>query len=106
VIQDVQRTCLSSGRPSGALRRLRHPLRGHLRRNAFWNPGDEPVRFLELITPGGFEEYFAELEPILGVAGPPHIPGLMAVQARYALSMDMASMPLLIAEHGLADLAA
>jgi quercetin dioxygenase-like cupin family protein len=69
--------------------------------HAFWNPGDEPVRFLELITPGGFEEYFAELEPILGAGGPPDIPALMAVQARYALSMDMASMPRLIGEHGL-----
>jgi quercetin dioxygenase-like cupin family protein len=71
--------------------------------HAFWNPGDEPLRFLELITPAGFEEYFAELEPILGGGGPPDIPALMAVQARYALSMDMASMPRLIAEHGLVD---
>lgn len=71
--------------------------------HAFWNPGDEPVRFLELITPPGFEQYFAELEPILAVAGPPDIPALMALQARHALQMDMASMPRLIAEHGLAD---
>jgi hypothetical protein len=44
--------------------------------HAFWNPGTEPVRFLELITPAGFEEYFAELEPILGAAGPPDVPAL------------------------------
>ena len=71
--------------------------------HAFWNPGDEPVRFLELITPSGFEEYFAELEPILGAGGAPDIPALLTLQARYALSMDMTSMPRLIAEHRLAD---
>ena len=71
--------------------------------HAFWNPGDEPVRFLELITPAGFEGYFAELEPILAAGGPPDIPALMALQARYSLSMDMASMPRLIAEHGLVE---
>jgi quercetin dioxygenase-like cupin family protein len=69
--------------------------------HAFWNPGDKPVQFLELITPPGFEHYFAELEPILGPGGPPDFEALMAVQARYALSMDMDSMPRLIAEHGL-----
>src|SRR3954471_24698923 len=71
--------------------------------HAFWNPGDEPVRFLEMITPAGFEGYFAELEPILAVAGPPDFEALGAVMARYALSMDMDSMPRLIAEHGLAE---
>jgi len=69
--------------------------------HAFWNPGDQPVQFLELITPPGFEHYFAELEPILGAGGPPDFEALIAVQARYALSMDMDSMPRLIAEHGL-----
>jgi quercetin dioxygenase-like cupin family protein len=70
--------------------------------HAFWNPGDEPVRFLELITPPGFEGYFAELEPILGMPGPPDLEALGAVMARYGLSMDMDSLPRLIAEHGLA----
>jgi quercetin dioxygenase-like cupin family protein len=69
--------------------------------HAFWNPGDEPVRFLELITPPGFEHYFAELEPILAVPGPPDFAALGAVMARYGLTMDMDSMPRLIAEHGL-----
>jgi quercetin dioxygenase-like cupin family protein len=69
--------------------------------HAFWNPGDEPVRFLELITPPGFEHYFAEIEPILDVQGPPDFAALGAVMARYGLSMDMDSMGRLIAEHGL-----
>src|SRR3954469_10248641 len=35
--------------------------------HAFWNPGEDPGRFLELSPPPGFEGYFAELEPILSV---------------------------------------
>ena len=70
--------------------------------HAFWNPGDEPVRFLELITPGGFEAYFADLEPILSATGPPDLQALGAVAARYGLTMDMASLPRLVADHGLA----
>ena len=69
--------------------------------HAFWNPGDEPVRFLELITPAGFEHYFAELEPILATNAPPDFEALGAVMARYGLAMDMESMPRLIAAHGL-----
>jgi quercetin dioxygenase-like cupin family protein len=70
--------------------------------HAFWNPGDEPVRFLELITPAGFERYFVEIEPILASGGPPDLPALEAIMARYGLAMDMSSMDRLIAAHGLA----
>ena len=69
--------------------------------HAFWNPGDEPLRFLEVITPAGFEQYFADLAPHLSGGGPPDVAALGAVMSRYALTMDMESMPRLIAEHGL-----
>jgi mannose-6-phosphate isomerase-like protein (cupin superfamily) len=29
--------------------------------HAFWNPGPEPARILEIISPAGFERYFEEL---------------------------------------------
>ena len=29
--------------------------------HTFWNAGDEPARILEIISPAGFERYFAEL---------------------------------------------
>src|SRR6476620_11801696 len=50
--------------------------------HAFWNAGDEPVRLLELVSPGGFEAYFAELEPLLE-ASQPDLAALAAIQARY-----------------------
>lgn len=33
--------------------------RGHM--HAMWNAGDTPGRIVEVIIPGGFEQYFAEL---------------------------------------------
>jgi len=70
--------------------------------HAFWNAGDEHLRFVELISPGGFEQYFADLAPLLPPnRQEPDFAGLAAVQARYALSMDMESLGALIAEHGL-----
>jgi quercetin dioxygenase-like cupin family protein len=32
--------------------------------HAFWNAGDAPARALEIISPAGFERYFAELAPL------------------------------------------
>ena len=29
--------------------------------HTFWNAGDEPCRILEIIAPGGFEDFFDEL---------------------------------------------
>jgi quercetin dioxygenase-like cupin family protein len=68
--------------------------------HAFWNPGDEPVRFLELITPPAFAQYFRDVAPLLN-ATPPDVEALGAVMARYGLSMDMESVGRLVEAHGL-----
>jgi mannose-6-phosphate isomerase-like protein (cupin superfamily) len=69
--------------------------------HAFWNAGDEPAVVLETISPGGFEQYFADLAPLLAHPGPPDFAALAAVQARYELEMDFASMDQLIERFGL-----
>src|ERR1700694_815270 len=35
--------------------------------HTFWNAGDEPARILEIISPAGFERFFAELVDLCGV---------------------------------------
>src|SRR5207248_9076742 len=35
--------------------------------HTFWNAGNEPARLLEIISPGGFERFFAELVDLRGV---------------------------------------
>jgi mannose-6-phosphate isomerase-like protein (cupin superfamily) len=69
--------------------------------HAFWNPGDEEARVLEIVSPAGFEQYFADLAPALAVDGEPDFTALAAIQARYGLTMDRDSIDPLIAEHGL-----
>jgi mannose-6-phosphate isomerase-like protein (cupin superfamily) len=69
--------------------------------HAFWNAGDEPVRLLELISPGGFDQYFADLAPILNAPGEPDFAALAAIQARYELTMDMDSIGPLVERHRL-----
>jgi len=71
--------------------------------HAFWNAGDTPARALEIISPAGFERYFAEIAPLLppNHPDPPDERALGAVRARYGLEMDMASIPVLVERHGL-----
>ena len=68
--------------------------------HAFWNATDQPARFLEIISPPGFEHYFAEAAPLFNPAGP-DMAAFAALCERYELEMDFDSLPRLIAEHGL-----
>ena len=69
--------------------------------HAFWNSGNEETVLLELISPGGFAEYFAEISPILSGDGPPDFEKLAEIQQRYALTMDFESIEPLSERHGL-----
>jgi hypothetical protein len=60
--------------------------------HTFWNAGGEPLRFLELISPGGFEGYFRELAPLLEAGDQA---GAQEVVARYELEIDFSSIPAL-----------
>jgi quercetin dioxygenase-like cupin family protein len=71
--------------------------------HAFWNAGDTPARALEIISPAGFERYFAELAPLFPPAnqGPLDQEAIGAVREKYGLEMDMSSIPVLAESHGL-----
>ena len=72
--------------------------------HAFWNATDKPARALEIISPAGFERYFAELAPLFPPAnqGPLDDEAVDAVREKYGLEMDMSSIPVLVERHGLA----
>ncbi len=61
--------------------------------HAFWNPNPEPALVLEMIAPGGFEPYFAELARAFQTGGPPDLALMMAVAEKYELAMDLSSVP-------------
>jgi len=68
--------------------------------HTFWNAGDEPARILEIISPAGFEQYFAELIDLGG--GRAAAPGALAeLSERYGLETDPGSIPGLIERFGL-----
>jgi mannose-6-phosphate isomerase-like protein (cupin superfamily) len=68
--------------------------------HTFWNAGDEPARILEIISPAGFERFFAELVDLGGVANAsPETLGDLC--RRYALEMDPESVPGLVERFGL-----
>ena len=70
--------------------------------HSFWNAGDEPARVLEIISPAGFERYFAEIAPLLPPQrDEPDFAALAEVQARYGLEMDYDSIGPLVERHGL-----
>jgi len=66
--------------------------------HAFWNAGDEPLRFLEIIAPGAFAQYFRELAPVLAAGDQD---GVQEIAGRYELEIDFATIPMLAERHGL-----
>lgn len=68
--------------------------------HSFWNAGDEPARILEIISPAGFEKYFAELVD-MGGSGLADPQVLRELAARYGLEVDPTSIPKLVERFGL-----
>jgi mannose-6-phosphate isomerase-like protein (cupin superfamily) len=66
--------------------------------HTFWNAGDEPLRILELIAPGGIEELFRRLGEPGGEYDPATLPALVAP---YGCDVDFEGTMPLIQRHGL-----
>jgi mannose-6-phosphate isomerase-like protein (cupin superfamily) len=69
--------------------------------HTFWNAGDARVRFIEIISPGNFEYYFAEIAPFLAPGKPPELEKLMATAKKYALEFDISAADAIIKKYGL-----
>ena len=54
--------------------------------HAMWNTGPEPARVLEVLSPGGLEDYFEELAPVLRDKAPPATYDALA--ERYGLTIQ------------------
>lgn len=68
--------------------------------HTFWNAGDAPCRILEIISPAGFEKFFAELVELGGVGhADPAVLGVLC--ERYDLEMDPSTVPDLVQRFGL-----
>lgn len=69
--------------------------------HAFWNPGPEPSRILEIISPAGFERYFGELAGVLSAGGAPDLGRISEIAGRYGLTFHLERVPELLERHGL-----
>ncbi|MXV63453.1 cupin domain-containing protein [Natronorubrum sp. JWXQ-INN-674] len=71
--------------------------------HTFWNAGDEPLRFLEIIAPGEFSEFFEEISQIypLDPADEEALARFAEICERYDFEADLESIPKLCEEHGL-----
>jgi quercetin dioxygenase-like cupin family protein len=70
--------------------------------HTFWNDGDAPARILEIISPAGFERFFAELVDLGGVTeAEPQM--LVELCSRFSLEMDPGSVPSLVERFELQD---
>jgi quercetin dioxygenase-like cupin family protein len=72
--------------------------RGEL--HAMWNAGTTEARMIEVITPAGFERFFAELADMVE-AGRPNPDDLAALSKRYGLFMDPTWVPELMEKYHL-----
>jgi quercetin dioxygenase-like cupin family protein len=68
--------------------------------HTFWNDGDEPARILEIISPAGFERYFAELVELGGSRSASPV-DLRSLSERYGLEVKPQSIPELLERFGL-----
>jgi quercetin dioxygenase-like cupin family protein len=71
--------------------------------HTFWNAGDDPLRFIEIIAPGEFSEYFEEVARL----GPPNpadeewAEAFLTIGERYGFEADLESVPELLEEYDL-----
>ena len=66
--------------------------------HTFWNPGDEPARILELISPSGLEDLFRRLGAMDDDYDPKTLP---ALASSYGCELDFEGTQLLMQQHGL-----
>jgi quercetin dioxygenase-like cupin family protein len=67
--------------------------------HTFWNPGAEPARILEVISPAGLEDFFEQLAGLLQ-AEPPDEQAIYGLCDRYGLGFDRQWLPELEARFG------
>jgi quercetin dioxygenase-like cupin family protein len=72
--------------------------------HTFWNSGNERIRFIEVITPGNFEYYFAEMAPFLLAGQPPQMDKIRETAVKYGLIVDPYAADAIIKQYGLKPL--
>ncbi len=67
-------------------------------RHTFWNSSPDPAYALDIVTPGGLENYYARLGSLTPVSAMDEMP---ALEADFGIHMDWDSIEVLTARYGL-----
>jgi hypothetical protein len=57
--------------------------------HTFWNAGSTPLRFVELLLPGGFESYFQQLSQLFQAGSCPAPAAMAALAREFGLQVDL-----------------
>ena len=68
-----------------------------------WNPGDTPLRFIELLVPGESDLYWQRLSALLAAGANGTDPALRRLGAEYGIEIDFDSVPELCLQFGLTE---
>lgn len=68
--------------------------------HAFWNASEAPARMLEIISPGGFEDYFRQIAAVLQGCNP-DFARAAEICEWFGIDMEFQTVPDLMARHGL-----
>lgn len=68
--------------------------------HTFWNPGPDPARILETISPAGFEDFFEELAVLLQQSPAPSDDAVYGLCDQYGLTFDRSWLPQLESRFG------
>ena len=60
-----------------------------------WNNSDAPLRFIELLIPGGVERYFQQISSMLQAASEPDTAAIQRMASEYGIEFNFGSVPLL-----------
>jgi uncharacterized cupin superfamily protein len=70
--------------------------------HAVWNSSSEVARVAEIISPAGFESFFAELNTLITSVTPEQaVAQVPVLGARYGLTYHLENLPQLLQKHGL-----
>jgi mannose-6-phosphate isomerase-like protein (cupin superfamily) len=57
--------------------------------HTFWNAGSTPLRFIEVLLPGGFESYFQQLSQLFQAGSCPAPEAMGAIAREFGLQVDL-----------------
>ena len=60
--------------------------------HTYWNEGERPARFLDVVSPGGVEAYYEEVSAAIPASGVVDVSRVLEISLRHGIEFDMESL--------------